>query len=242
MRRLTLADAAARYGIPEDDLRGAILLGELAADDSDDAETYVIDRAELHRYLIARGWRFLATPKPVGRGRARRWLKWIATTALLVFLLPCCGTFSAASYRCTQCGIYRHRTEFLTVVPLGSRVQESELSRLIRASDATPCRHRWVFAGRSTSIMLGCNVKFVRRPQFETADVLLVAASDMPPDLQADALRVARRALKAPDSRYDDPRAWDPLITAICRAKTPDEFRERLGAFEAFLARTGDSP
>jgi len=126
---VSLREAARRKGVTEDELRRAILTGELAAEPVADDRQYLV--------------RVPAAPKRPARTRRCWFLRAAALGFLLSFLVAGCGV--STTYLCENCGSSRRTVELVRGMPIAWTTRAGEVTPLI--ADAYPggCAHAWVF-------------------------------------------------------------------------------------------------
>lgn len=138
---MTLKKAASWCGLPVEELRGAILLGELAAEDSPDLASYTIAQRDLEAYLRHRGVPIPVSPAdPPRRKRGR--LLGCAALACAILLVGHCLFSKGVSSRCSGCGLYSRSSETLGLT-WRRAVEETDLSRRLSELDPRPCSHDW---------------------------------------------------------------------------------------------------
>ena len=221
----SIREAARAAGMTEEQLRRAILTGELVARPVPDDRQYLIGAAELRRFAN------LPAPEPAAErracGRPSFWRVAVAVSvlmgAILVIIqltprrspavcLDCAAVRETAGSRCTPCG----------AVPR-SRVRKTHLTELIEQAYPGECDHEWRRPAEIDSTRCGRPLTTVA--VMDQADIFTRAA-EVDPGGAADLVRWALR----------NPMTLERL------QMLPDTDFENAGAFRAWFAELRGGP
>ncbi len=139
----SLREAARLAGVPEENLRRSVLLGEIVATPVADDRQYLVAASELSRY---RGKKSTSsTPEPRERFFC---LAAFAIVAILsvgpLFICLWIGSFQEVDYFCGNCTRTLHTTRLRKTVLITHRIEAGPFSRLVQRVYPAPCRHEWI--------------------------------------------------------------------------------------------------
>ncbi len=149
-RRISLAEAARRTGIPEERLRRLVLLGELDAQPADDDRQYLLSVEDVERLRPPVPCAAPPPPSP------RAWPTLLVSASLAAVLLGALTCFSVFSLRstCVDCTKVMRTVTFADAIVLSRELEDGTHTELIREASDGGCAHRWVLVeGTSGGIL-----------------------------------------------------------------------------------------
>jgi hypothetical protein len=140
MNWVPLAEAARKTGIPEEQLRRRILMGELYAQAADDDRQYLLQAKDVEALCPP------VPAAPVPPPAPRAWPTLLVSASLALLLVGGLAAFSVFSlrYACVECAATRKTVKFTDLVTLKERVRPGSATAAVREAFPGPCAHRWM--------------------------------------------------------------------------------------------------